>query len=119
MAYETSYYQVRKRLPVPTAVNRIFELIEIQFSEARTYEGLETMSSLLSLVVNLLSSDDHNIAYLLELGIVDEILRICDWNSPGNPMSTDEVEYKILMCFNNLVCSVAFDFGKDLVERNN
>jgi hypothetical protein len=85
----------------------------------RTNESYDAMALLLSLLVNMLSSDDHNITYLLEAGIVEVLIKVCNWNDPSNAMSSDDIEYKILMCFNNLICSLSFDFGKDLLNSSN
>jgi len=73
----------------------------------------------LNFFTNLLSSDEHNIKYLLlQKNIFSFLEQIMHFNSTS-PTYDDQLEYKLHGAFNNLLHSSTFEYGLCLLTGNN
>jgi hypothetical protein len=64
-------------------------------------------------VANLLSGDDHNVAFLLRVNVIDNLItRAFMFNTT---VQNFRIDIHIMLCFFNLINSAAFQFGLSLI----
>lgn len=112
---DESCNQQAGQLTSPSILARLFDL-QRSNEHLRSSESDELILRTLSFYVNIFGSEDHNVKYFLNNEVMESIVSIMEWNSPQSPMHNMKIEFKILSIFNNLVQSVAFDFGRHLID---
>lgn len=76
------------------------------------------MLRLVKIVCDLMTSDDHDIVYLLEMGLKSFYHRILEWNNSHPSHFCQEIEQHICLILTNLVASNTQDFGTDLLVND-
>lgn len=82
----------------------------------RTNESYDIITKCVKILGNMLCSDEYNIRFLLEYNLMSCLQRLLEWNTPQKDYFSPELEAKIMLCFNNLVNSNSFEFGKPLIS---
>lgn len=64
----------------------------------------------------MLTSDDHDIQYLLEMGLKSYVEKVLEWNDPRSADYCEEFDQLTNSIITNLCASASFSYGQELIE---
>eukprot|EP00347_Sterkiella_histriomuscorum_P012348 403368940 len=83
----------------------------------RNLDNYERMKQILTMLNNMLTSDDHDIQYLIEMGLSSYIEKVLEWNDPKLSVYCEEFDLQICNILQNLCASSSFGHGQDLIDK--